>query len=189
MIAQEWDSWPSVSKCCSLGGLPCGSPRHGWALAWHRGPMCWAVSDVTSSLSERADLERENVGRMCLFEFEPTQQYLQLRKKDISLNKILGEWANYKRMSKSIHIEHVVFLICQRRRLDPIFLRSRLAINSVLEKSKWDHNIHRYLQTLRGRGSIRAEEKRVRGGLGQWLQISKYVMFPRLPRLGAWKLI
>lgn len=50
-----------------------------WAAPWqfqtlldfwheHRGPMCWTVSEVAPSISEKADLERENVGRTCLFE-------------------------------------------------------------------------------------------------------------------------
>lgn len=46
-----------------------------------------------------------------------------------------------------------------------------LALSSAVEQSKWDHNGHRYLQTLRERGFIKAEKRRVKEGLDQLLQI------------------
>lgn len=66
--------WNEAAGLLSQNALP------QWAAPWqfqtlldfwheHRGPMCWTVSEVVSSISEKADLERENVGRMCLFEF------------------------------------------------------------------------------------------------------------------------
>lgn len=65
-------------------------------------------------------------------------------------------------------------------------LRPFLALNSAVEHSKWNHNVHWYMQILRKRGLSRVAKRRVRGGLDQLLQIISYSQDSLDLRPGTW---
>lgn len=114
-----WDSWRS------LDARPVSCPHHGshhGMLGMSAEPLCCTVSEGASSISERADLVRkcgEGVFIWILVNLTVFQVhcffFLKKEKEDKSKKKnILGELAKSEN-SECIHIEHVVFLICQRR--------------------------------------------------------------------------
>lgn len=83
-----------------------------WAAPWqfqalldfwheHKGPVCRTVSEVTSSISEKADLERENVGEdVFIWILANFNSVSSLKKKYIYIfkKKVLGGWVNSKKM-------------------------------------------------------------------------------------------
>lgn len=65
-------------------------------------------------------------------------------------------------------------------------LRPFLALNSAVEHSRWNHNVHWSMQILRKRSLSRREKRRVRGGQDQLLQIISYSQDSLDLRPGTW---